>query len=251
MTEEPYITVEKLVKLLRIPRGEAEPCAIATHTSECLEAFIKTDLLDRWELEFKAFDASAYKGFYKQTPFILATGGFSSQEAVRNTEMICNFSDYIIRMGSAGAIGDGITTGDIIIVSGCLREEGATLPYASTGYSVVPDYEVTKTLMKVTEEMGFKYHFGQVATVDAFFKQDKEMVDRLRKMNILAIEHGTSGTLTVAHVRKKKGGAILAVGGDLKIGQIGFTHPRFLDAQMNIMKICLEAVRDLNEKHGK
>lgn len=247
--KEPFITAKRLVKLLRIPRGEEEPCAIAAGTLDSVNTFLEMKLLDKWELEFKFMGNHAYKGFYKETPFILATGGESASQSARNTEIIAQFSDFIIRVDTSAAISEKVTTGDIIIVTGCYRDEGTTTPfYVEQGYAAVADYDITTALIQAAEKLDISYHLGQVGTLDASLKQDDTLFQRYNKMNILATDTGTSSVLTVAHILNKKAGAILSVFGDMKIDQVGYTNPKFFDAEMNVMKISLEAMKILDEK---
>ena len=56
----------------------------------------------------------------------------------------------------------------------------------------------------------------------------------------------TSAFLTVAQVRGKKAGAILAVSDECLKGKLGFRDPLFLEAEEKMVEVALKAIQLLD-----
>jgi purine-nucleoside phosphorylase len=68
------------------------------------------------------------------------------------------------------------------------------------------------------------------------------LIDGLEQQGISCIDMVTSAFLTVAQVRNKRAGAILAVSDECLNGKMGFRHPRFLNAEEQMVEVGLKAV---------
>ena len=69
-----------------------------------------------------------------------------------------------------------------------------------------------------------------------------ELLEELEQQRISAIDMVTSAFLTVAQVRNKKAGAILAVSDECLNGRMGFRNPRFLKAEEKMVEVALKAI---------
>jgi len=83
---------------------------------------------------------------------------------------------------------------------------------------------------------------GWVYTTDALFQETPELIAELEKQGISAIDMVTSAFLTVAQVRNKRGGAILAVSDECLHGKMGFRDPVFLNAEEKMVEVALKAI---------
>ena len=50
--------------------------------------------------------------------------------------------EVMIRIGSCGALDSNINLGDIILVNGAVRDEGASKAYIESIYPAIPDFDV-------------------------------------------------------------------------------------------------------------
>ena len=93
--------------------------------------------------------------------------------------------------------------------------------------------------------MGVPYHLGSVFTTDALFQETPELIEQLNQQNISCIDMVTSAFLTVAQLRQKKAGAILAVSDECLYGRYGFRDRAFLAAEEQVLKVAQQALRYL------
>ncbi|MFC6726683.1 nucleoside phosphorylase, partial [Halobium palmae] len=59
--------------------------------------------------------------------------------------------DTVIRVGTIGALQEGIEIGDMIVATGAAKEEGTSKRYESAVYPAVPDYDVLTSLVDSAE----------------------------------------------------------------------------------------------------
>lgn len=244
----PLLTAERLLDYLRIPQKEFSPYALAPSTLETVESYFELNLVKQSELIFKAFGNACIKSDYEGVTFDLYTGGEVSAQCALNTEVICHHSDYIIRIDTAAATADDVKIGDVVIPIGSFRGEGTTPYYVSPGYSAIADYDIVTALIQAAKNLNINYHLGQVASIDGILRQTEEMGEEFKRMNILAVDTGSSTLFTTAALRKKKAGSILSIYGEIKESKVGYVKAEYYDAEWNIMRIALEAIRLLATK---
>ncbi|HZD41046.1 MAG TPA: hypothetical protein VE131_10015, partial [Terriglobales bacterium] len=84
-----------------------------------------------------------------------------------------------------------------------------------------------------------------VFTTDALFQETPELIEELRQQNISSIDMVTAAFLTIAQVREKKAGAVLAVSDECLQGKFGFRDPLFVAAEEKIMEVARRALQHL------
>ena len=132
--------------------------------------------------------------------------------------------------------------GDLVIVTGAIRGEGTTPYYVTQNFSTVSHPEIVHVLTDAAKAFQITAHLGWVYTTDALFQETPELLDGLERQGISAIDMVTSSFLTVAQVRNKKAGAILAVSDECFSGNYGFRDPRFLDAENKMVDVVFKAI---------
>jgi purine-nucleoside phosphorylase len=109
-------------------------------------------------------------------------------------------------------------------------------------FSTVSHPEIVQALAEAAKALKVRYHLGWVYTTDALFQETPALIRELEGRAISGIDMVTSAFLTIAQVRNKKAGAILAVSDECLNGSIGFRHPRFLKAEDVMVDVVLKAV---------
>jgi uridine phosphorylase len=135
-----------------------------------------------------------------------------------------------------------VKIGDLVIVTGAIRGDGTTPYYVPKNFSTVSDSGVVQALMEAAKSLKVRVHPGLVFTTDALFQETPELLEELEQQRISAIDMVTSAFLTVAQVRNKKAGAILAVSDECLSGRMGFRNPRFLKAEEKMVEVALKAI---------
>ena len=158
------------------------------------EVELLVSLLDEKESR-KIGKHTYYTGILSGTPTVIARAGVGKvNAAVCTAAMILEFApEYILNTGVAGALGKGITVGDVIIADSCVEydleygtlgdKRGSIFYPDSTSEIVMPaDVELSDLLVKVATEVSggeFAVKRGVVATGDKFISSNEAREDIL------------------------------------------------------------------------
>ncbi|USH03626.1 uridine phosphorylase [Grimontia kaedaensis] len=74
-----------------------------------------------------------------------------------------------LRVGTTGAIQPHINVGDIIVTTGSVRLDGASLHFAPMEFPAVSDFDVTTVMKQAADESGAAVHTGVTASSDTFY----------------------------------------------------------------------------------
>lgn len=74
-----------------------------------------------------------------------------------------------LRIGTTGAIQPHLNVGDVIVTTGSVRLDGASLHFAPMEFPAVADFECTTALVETAKELGSKLHVGITASSDTFY----------------------------------------------------------------------------------
>ena len=149
-----------------------------------------------------------YTGTYKGVPVSVQTTGMGTPSfSIVVEELLRLGATRLIRVGTAGGIGRGIHTGDLIVATGATPVDGATRTYLhGDPFAPVPDFGLTRALVDAAEARDVKPFIGPVATVDVFYNPDEDYVTKWRGRGILGFEMEASALFYLAS-RAQGGGA--------------------------------------------
>src|SRR2546426_9893313 len=74
-----------------------------------------------------------------------------------------------VRVGTTGAIQEGIAPGDVVISTGAVRLEGASRHFAPLEYPAVADFGVVGALVEGAAANDVRFHLGITASTDTFY----------------------------------------------------------------------------------
>jgi uridine phosphorylase len=74
-----------------------------------------------------------------------------------------------LRVGTTGAIQSHIAVGDVLVTTGSVRLDGASLHYAPAAYPAVADFECIAALVAAARSAGARLHIGITASADTFY----------------------------------------------------------------------------------
>ncbi|MGL5660955.1 MAG: uridine phosphorylase, partial [Aeromonas sp.] len=74
-----------------------------------------------------------------------------------------------LRIGTTGAIQPHLNVGDVIVTTGSVRLDGASLHFAPMEFPAVADFECTTALVNAAKEIGSTLHVGITASSDTFY----------------------------------------------------------------------------------
>jgi uridine phosphorylase len=244
MLKEAHFTPEKMLSLLGIKVGSLAPCALIPGPKERSQMLLKE--LQNPAKAFAFLDYEMHTGSYNGKKVTVGNGGRYAADTAMTTELLCAGGvQSLVRIGSCGALQKKIKIGDLVIITGAVRGDGTTPYYVPRNFSTLSHPDIIRVLTEAAKSLKVRYHLGWVYTTDALFRETPELIGELEQQGISAIDMITSAFLTVAQVRSKRAGAILAVSDECLNGKMGFRHPRFLKAEEKMVEVALKALRNL------
>lgn len=149
-------------------------------------------------------------------------GGPSAECVV--TELVNSGTHTMIRVGTTGAIQEGIRIGDIIINDAHVRLDGTSRMYVRDEYPAAASYEVVLALVEACERLGLRYHVGTGCTCASFYTgqyrttyggyrpahADGEFAD-LRQAGVLNLEMEGATVATLSRLFGKRSGMCASV----------------------------------------
>ena len=132
-----------------------------------------------------------YTGSYKGKRISVQSSGMGVPSmGIYSMELYRDYDvDTIIRVGSAGAISDSLSMGDVVIGMGLCTDSAYVSQYDLPGtYTPVADFGLVKLASEIMEERGVSYQTGVILTSDLFYTEEKDAVAKWKKMNVLCVE---------------------------------------------------------------
>ena len=147
-----------------------------------------------------------YTGTYKgKRVSVMASGMGMPSMGIYSYELFKFFGvNNIIRVGSAGALQTDIRVRDVVIGMGCSTNSNFAANFNIPG-TLAPlcSYKLLGTCVACAEEMGVKYHVGNLLSSDVFYGDDETANARWAKMGVMAIEmEGAALYMNAARLKK-------------------------------------------------
>ena len=249
MKKDVHLTGRDLLGMVQVRPGDFGKYAIIPGTAERRDAILQ--YLEKPVKSFSFFEYTMYTGFYEGIKVAVGNGGRFSPDSAIIAEILCAGQvEYIIRAGSCGALDEKIKVGDVVLATGVVRGDGVTPYYVDQDYRTVSDLGLLQILKKAAAANGVTVKEGPMWTTDALLRETREIVERVRKEGAVAVDMVSSALMTIAQLSKVKAASISAVSDNLITGELGFMNPAYYEAEMKVVLICLEAVKEL-AKQGK
>ena len=125
------------------------------------------------ELKFNR-EYRSLSGTYKGVPILAISTGIGGASAGIAVEELHNIGvEAMIRIGSCCSLQPQVKVGDIIIVNGAVRDDGASKTYIDAMFPAVPDAQLMLYCMEAAKEQDFQYHVGIARSHDSFYTDDE------------------------------------------------------------------------------
>src|SRR4051812_34876773 len=242
MVKEPHFTPARMLSMLGLKADSLGRYALIPGPKERSDMI--RGLLQNPKKNFSFLDYEMHTGKYGDKSVTVGNGGRYAPDTAITTEILCaGGAEALVRIGSCGSLQDNVKVGDLVIVTGARRGEGTTEYYVAKNFSTVSDRGIVAALEKAAKSAGVRYHLGSVFTTDALFQETPELIGDLERQGIAAIDMVTSAFLTIAQVRGKRAGAIMAVSDECLFGKFGFPDPPLFPPGGKMGDIPLQAPR--------
>lgn len=163
---------------------------------------IKPFLTEVRELAYNR-EIRSISGYYKGIKVLALSTGMGGASTGIVVEELHNIGvKYMIRIGSCGALQKGIHLGDLILINGAVRDDGASRTYIGPEYPAVPDTRLLMDTIAAAEKEGIPYHIGRGRSHDGFYTDREEEIDEYwSKRGILGADMETAALFTIGALR--------------------------------------------------
>jgi uridine phosphorylase len=190
------------------------------------------DLFDTVELRHRHREFSTATGTYRGLRVSCVSTGIGTDniEIVVSEILALVERPTFIRIGSCGALQDGMELGDLVISSGSVRLETTTSWFVHEGYPAVAHHEAILALIEAAERLGHRYHVGITATAPGFYGAQGRPIPQLpirypdlaaemARQGVLNFEMEASALLVLAGLGGCRAGVVCAVYANRRTGE--------------------------------
>ncbi|PIQ89202.1 MAG: hypothetical protein COV72_04165 [Candidatus Omnitrophica bacterium CG11_big_fil_rev_8_21_14_0_20_42_13] len=244
MKKDIHMTAKDLLGMLQIKPGDFGNYAIVPGPADRRDAVLK--YVQNPVRNFSFMEYTFYSGEFNGTKITVGNGGRYSSDSAISAEILSNGGvKNLIRAGSCGALKEDIQVGDIIIATGAIRGDGVTPYYVKDDFKTTADEKLNAALAQACKKLGLRLHQGPVWTTDALLRETREIVEKYASLGAIAVDMVSSSFLTIAQLNNCKAASIMAVSDNVITGEMGFTNINYYEAEQNIIKVALEAIKIL------
>ncbi len=171
---------------------------------------IKEYLTDVKEIDFNR-EYKSVSGNYKGIRLMAVSTGIGGASTGIAVEELHNIGvKTMIRIGSCGALQPEIKLGDIILINGAVRDDGASKTYIDSIYPAIPDTELLICTMEAAAEQKFRCHVGKARSHDSFYTDEEDQTDRFwASKGILGADMETAALFVIGGLRGVKTSSVL------------------------------------------
>jgi len=190
-----------------------------------------------------------FTGTYRGTRVSVQTTMMgAASTAIVAEELVQLGARTLIRIGTAGALGDGIEPGALLIATASTPLDGTTAGYLEgRPYAPVASFAVIRALVQAAEAAHLPYACGPIVTDDVFYHPDERRLGHWSAFGALAVEMEASALFTVAARHRIQAGTILTISNF--VGAAAWLSPEELQPAVDAMiGIALEAALELETK---
>ncbi len=128
--------------------------------------------------------------------------------------------DNIIRIGSAGALQDGVKVMDVVIGMGACTDSNYAYQFGLPGtFAPTADYGLLSRAVEVAKKQGTRVVVGNVLSSDVFYNAKNDANDLWRSMGVLAVEMEAAALYMNAAKAGKKALCLLTISDHIYTGE--------------------------------
>ena len=189
-----------------------------------------------------------YTGTYKGHKISVMASGMGMPSMGIYSYELYNFFDVenIIRVGSIGSMNENVKIRDIILAGGACTTSNYVSTFRLPGhFAPIADFNLLRCAADIAEEMGARYHVGNVLSSDVFYNDETELPPSERslakwsKMGVLGVEMEAASLYMNASRLGKRALAICTVSDSLVTGEATTSDER-QNSFVDMMTLALE-----------
>ena len=115
----------------------------------------------------------------------------------------------MIRIGSCGALKKGIELGDLILVNGAVRDDGASFSYVDSKYPAIRYSYFVCCERRAAKALGAKAHVGIARSHDSFYiDEEKEICAYWAGKGVVGSDMETAAVFVIVEATWGKNGQV-------------------------------------------
>lgn len=191
-----------------------------------------------------------FVGTYNDQQVTITSHGVGSAgAAICFEELIKTGAKVIIRVGTCGALIDGLGQGDHIVTTAAVREDGVSSLLIPLGYPAVADSGVTDALEAACKHEKAPYNRGIVVASDLFYPGIlPSSLELYSKAGVPGVEMECATLFVIASLRGIRAGGILTVDGNPLKWNEGNYDPhgeKVTTGKSRMLRLALEGITAL------
>ena len=186
---------------IRLDQNHGAVCALLPGDPARLDR-IKTFLSDVNELAYNR-EYRSLVGSYQGIRVLAVSTGIGGASAGIAVEELKNLGvENLIRIGSCGALQPQVKIGDLVLVSGAVRDDGASKAYIEPIFPAVPNSDLLFACVFAAKGRNVRYHTGIASSHDSFYTDREVEIDAYwSKRGVLGADMETAALYTIGHLR--------------------------------------------------
>lgn len=150
---------ENLMPHIRLPKDLGVDCALLP--GDPARADTVASHLEDAELLASNREFRSWRGTYKGKKVLVTSTGIGAAScAIAVEELIQCGVRNLIRIGSCGALLPECALGDLILVTGAIRDDGTSTSYVEAQYPAIPDFDLLSACRESAVAEKIPYHMG-------------------------------------------------------------------------------------------
>ncbi len=217
--------------------------------------FIAETFLENPVLVNNVRGVQGYTGTYKGTKVSVMASGMGMPSIGIYTHELFNFFEVqnIMRIGSAGAMQPQIRLRDIVMgQAACTDSNWAAQFHLAGTFAPICSYEMLTKAVASAEELGARYHVGNLLSSDVFYGDHEGVPEGLdsgygwRKMGVMAVEMESAALYMNAARYGKNALCICTISDHLLTGEQTTSEER-QTSFTQMMEVALETARKMEK----
>ena len=183
-----------------------------------------------------------YTGSYKGKKISVMGSGMGVPSMALYAQELYTVYDVeaIIRVGSAGALADGIELKDVVVAMSASTNSNFARQYDFPGtLAPTANFEMLRDAVEIGESRNARMRVGSVFTTDQFYNANGNINAMARDMEMLCVEMETAGLYLTATKLHKKALSILSISDNVFTFE-GLTPEEIRESFHEMMIIALE-----------
>ncbi|WP_234495505.1 uridine phosphorylase [Vibrio maritimus] len=128
------------------------------------------ELMDEPEFLASQREYTVYRAKLDGKPVVVCSTGIGGPSTSIAVEELAQLGvRTFLRVGTTGAIQSHVDVGDMIVTTGSVRLDGASLHFAPMEFPAVADFDVATAMKEAAIEAGSTVHTGVTASSDTFY----------------------------------------------------------------------------------